>query len=46
MDNCVPDISSGFFHERKPTVLLGIILAVLEAVVDFECNFLLASDVL
>jgi hypothetical protein len=43
---CVPDISSGFFMKRKPTVLVGLILAVLEAVVDFERDFLLASDLL
>ena len=35
-----------FVMKRKPTVLLGAILAVLEAVVDFECDFLLASDLL
>ena len=27
-----------FVVKRNPTVLLGPILAVLEAVVDFECN--------
>ena len=32
--------------KSKPTVLLGPILAVLEAVVDFESNFLLAGDLL
>ena len=33
-----------FVMKRKPTVLLGPILAVLETVVDFERNFLLAGD--
>jgi len=32
--------------KRKPTVLLGPILPVLEAFVNFECNFLLAGDLL
>ena len=35
-----------FVMKRKPTVLLGPILPVLETVVDFERNFLLASDLL
>ena len=35
-----------FVMKRKPTVLLGLVLAVLEAVVDFECNFLLVGDLL
>jgi hypothetical protein len=32
--------------KRNPTVLLGPILAVLEAVVDFERNLLLADNLL
>ena len=32
--------------KRKPTVLLGPILAILETVVDFERNLLLAGDLL
>ena len=32
--------------KRKPTVLLGPILAVLEAVIDFEYDFLLIGDFL
>ena len=35
-----------FVMKRKPTVLLGPILAVLEALVDFERNFLLVGDLL
>ena len=35
-----------FVMKRKPAVLLGLVLAVLETVVDFECNFLLVGDLL
>jgi len=44
MDNAYLIHLLAFVMKRNPTVLLGPILAVLEAVVDFERDFRLVGD--